>query len=323
MNRYPKLDPYEVLNLQRGCTPAEVKVAYKREALKSHPDRALPERKEEATAKFKQVAEAYEFLSDERKRRHYDMYGPGSTSSSAFEDEPEDLSRKRFGTSPDGVPFSFMWESGADSARRAQRGRNAGRPFGEPWELFNQMFSQDFGTGRDPFGATMGPGGMGGSLFGDNDPFLQNHRSMANTMGFGFGTAPNGTTQSPFGGMFTSSSSSSSMNVNGVSESTSTRLVNGRKETITRKVDAQGNETIHTVTPEGQTVSVNGVQQATHPLLTGTTSQTRGARPAVTGSNGAGTAENPISIDTDSEVEPATPIAGESAPRKTTFGFPQ
>lgn len=319
MNRFPQLNPYEVLNLQRGCTSADVKVAYKREALKSHPDRALPERKEEATAKFKQVAEAYEFLSDERKRRQYDLYGPGSTPSSAFDDSPEDLSRKRFGTSPDGVPFSFMWESSADSARRAQRGRNAGRPFGadgfEPWQLFNAMFSQDFGSsaGRDPFGAAMGPDGMGGSLFGNHDPFLQNHRTMADTMGFGFGAAP---TQNPFGGAFTSSSSSSS--------STTTRNFNGRQETVTRNIDTQGNETIHTVTPEGQTVSVNGVQQTSHPLLAGTNRQSRGPRPAVTAPDGVGTADNPINIDdADSEVEPNAPVAGGSSPMKTTFGFPQ
>ncbi len=129
MSRFPETDPYDVLGLQRGCTAYDIKTAYKKLALKNHPDRAPPAEKEAATARFKIVGEAYEFLSDDRKRREYDAFGPGS--SRGFDPGPEyedDISRKHFGTSPDGVPFSFMWESSADSARRAQAGRGlAGR----------------------------------------------------------------------------------------------------------------------------------------------------------------------------------------------------
>ncbi|KAI3478183.1 hypothetical protein L1887_59912 [Cichorium endivia] len=119
----------------------------------------------------------------------------------------EDRSRQHFGTSPNGVPFSFMWESSADSARRAQAGRRAGRPFGadgfDPFELFNMMFGKGIRIGgwrshgrrawtvSRSFRNDESRSWDGWKHLGDDDPFMQNHRRMADTMGFGFG--------SPFG----------------------------------------------------------------------------------------------------------------------------
>lgn len=341
MNRFPETDPYEVLGLSRGCSAFDIRMAYKKLALKNHPDRAPAAEKEQATARFKIVGEAYELLSDDRKRREYDAFGPGSSKGfGTAEDYQDDISRKHFGTSPDGVPFSFMWESSADSARRSQAGRRAGRPFGadgfDPFELFNMMFTKEFssmngggnvGGGRggpqDPFGMMNAGHPMGsGSLFGDNDPFFQNHRRMADTGGFGFGMpfagsgGPPGppmgmqTGGDPFGTGFghRSSTSSSSMSsttyggFSGTSESTTTRIVNGRKETVTRKVDQNGTETIHTTTPEGSTVHVNGVQQQHHPLLANTTAASSAALPS-TGTtrqtSHTGTAADPIVVDAE------------------------
>lgn len=342
MNRFPEIDPYDVLGLPRGCSSSDIKAAYKKLALKNHPDRAPHAEKEEATARFKIIGEAYELLSDTRKRRNYDAFGPGSSSTTAAggfappgDDYEHDESRKHFGTSPDGKPFTFMWESSADSARRAQAGRREGRPFGadgfDPFELFNMMFSRDFGStgasgnvgggwGNDPFGR-MGGQSMGGSLFGDDDPFWQNHRRMADTMGFGFGASPFAAaprppmgmqTQSsgPFSAGFNTSTSTSSSTsttfggFSGASESTTTRIVNGRKETVTRKVDANGNETVHISTPEGDTVHVNGVQQAHHPLLGNGAAAGPGPLPNTgigRAVNARGTADDPIVIDPESK----------------------
>ena len=68
------VDYYEVLGVQRHASPEDIKKAYRKQALKWLPDKN-PENKEAAEQKFKQVAEAYEVLSDAKKRNIYDKYG--------------------------------------------------------------------------------------------------------------------------------------------------------------------------------------------------------------------------------------------------------
>lgn len=68
-----KRDYYEVLGVSRDATPEEIKKAYRRCALKFHPDRNKND--PEAEKKFKESAEAYEVLSNEEKRRRYDQFG--------------------------------------------------------------------------------------------------------------------------------------------------------------------------------------------------------------------------------------------------------
>ncbi|MEO0254162.1 MAG: molecular chaperone DnaJ [candidate division WOR-3 bacterium] len=69
-----KKDYYEILGVSRDATQEEIKKAYKRLALKYHPDRN-PDNKEEAAKKFMEISEAYEVLSDPEKRKIYDRYG--------------------------------------------------------------------------------------------------------------------------------------------------------------------------------------------------------------------------------------------------------
>ena len=68
-----KRDYYEVLGVEKTATADEIKKAYRKLAKKYHPD-ANSDHKEEAEKKFKEIAEAYETLSDDGKRKQYDNF---------------------------------------------------------------------------------------------------------------------------------------------------------------------------------------------------------------------------------------------------------
>src|SRR5258708_24883898 len=76
-----KRDYYEVLSLSRDAGSDELRKAYRREALKHHPDRNPGDAS--AEAKFKEVSEAYQVLSDDDKRRIYDQFGHAGLDASA------------------------------------------------------------------------------------------------------------------------------------------------------------------------------------------------------------------------------------------------
>ena len=68
-----EIDYYEILEITRDADSDEIKKAYRKMALKFHPDRNQGDK--EAEEKFKQINEAYQVLSDDEKRRMYDRYG--------------------------------------------------------------------------------------------------------------------------------------------------------------------------------------------------------------------------------------------------------
>jgi molecular chaperone DnaJ len=79
-----KRDYYEILDLARTCSAEEVKSAYRKAALKWHPDRN-PEKKEEAEHKFREATEAYSVLSDPQKRPIYDRLGHAGLGNRGFD----------------------------------------------------------------------------------------------------------------------------------------------------------------------------------------------------------------------------------------------
>lgn len=74
---------YEILACEREASPEEIKKAYRKQALKFHPDRNPGDK--EAEENFKEAAEAYEVLRDPEKRRLYDAYGHEGLKSSGFQ----------------------------------------------------------------------------------------------------------------------------------------------------------------------------------------------------------------------------------------------
>lgn len=66
-------DYYAILGLTRGATPEEIKKAYRKKALQYHPDKNPGDPK--AESQFKELSEAYEVLSDDKKKQIYDQYG--------------------------------------------------------------------------------------------------------------------------------------------------------------------------------------------------------------------------------------------------------
>ena len=68
-----KRDYYEVLGIIKSASPEEIKKAYRKSALKNHPDKNKGDKA--AEAKFKEASEAYHVLSDKERRGNYDQFG--------------------------------------------------------------------------------------------------------------------------------------------------------------------------------------------------------------------------------------------------------
>uniref|UniRef100_A0A8C4TYH2 DnaJ heat shock protein family (Hsp40) member B6 n=1 Tax=Falco tinnunculus TaxID=100819 RepID=A0A8C4TYH2_FALTI len=151
------VDYYEVLGVQKHASAEDIKKAYRKLALKWHPDKN-PDNKEEAERQFKQVAEAYEVLSD-GGNHHDNPFEFGFT----FRN-PEDVFREFFGGRD---PFSFdFFEDpfedffGGRRGPRGSRSRGGGSFFSAfgGFPAFGSGFSS-FDTGFTSFGS-LGHGGL-------------------------------------------------------------------------------------------------------------------------------------------------------------------
>lgn len=120
-----KRDYYEVLGLQKGAAAEEIKKAYRKLAVKYHPDKNPGDKA--AEEKFKELGEAYEVLSDPQKRGAYDQYGHaafdrraggGFSRAGGFHD-PFDIFREVFGG---GSIFEDFFGGGRSDPSQPQRG---------------------------------------------------------------------------------------------------------------------------------------------------------------------------------------------------------
>lgn len=121
-----KQDYYDVLGVSRNADQAEIKSAYRKLAIKYHPDKN-PNNKE-AEEKFKEAAEAYEVLSNPEKRQRYDRFGHSGGASGGFGGggmNMEDIF-SQFGDifGGGGSPFESFFGGGQRSGRRVAKGSN-------------------------------------------------------------------------------------------------------------------------------------------------------------------------------------------------------
>src|ERR1700690_159209 len=131
MSNTPKRDYYELLDVPRKASVKDIRAAYRRLARKYHPD--LNPGDKSAEEKFKEIQEAYEILSDKKKRQMYDQFGfntPGQGGGGG--------GGAAYGASPEDIHFDF---GGFDFGGAA--GSGAGGPGGGGTsfrDLFSQMF---------------------------------------------------------------------------------------------------------------------------------------------------------------------------------------
>ncbi|XP_057612244.1 dnaJ homolog subfamily B member 3 [Chionomys nivalis] len=233
------VDYYEVLGVPRQASAETIRKAYRKLALKWHPDKN-PEHKEEAERRFKQVAQAYEVLSDARKREVYDRCGEvgevggGGAAGSPFQDA---------------FQYVFSFRDPAEVFREFFGGRD---PFS--FDFFGDPFDNFFGDRRS----------CRGSRSRGAVPFSTSFTDFP-TFGGGFASLDTGFTS--FGSPGNSGLSSFSMSCGGgaagnfKSVSTTTEIVNGKKIT-TKRIVENGQERVE-VEEDGELKSliINGKEQ--------------------------------------------------------------
>jgi len=162
-------DYYKILGVAKGASDDEIKKGYRKMALKYHPDKNKAAGAEE---KFKEIAEAYDVLSDPKKKEIYDKFGE------------EGLKGGGGGGGPSGPGGAGGFSGGGHPGFAHQYQFN-----GDPHEIFKTFFG-----GKDPFadlmGGAGGPGGPGGafhfSSFGepmDTDDLFGHHHGGAGGIG--------------------------------------------------------------------------------------------------------------------------------------------
>ncbi|MCY3414739.1 MAG: J domain-containing protein [Candidatus Heimdallarchaeota archaeon] len=122
-----KRDYYEVLGVEKGATEKDLKRAYRKLAMKYHPDK-YEGPKEEGEAKFKELNEAYSVLSDPQKRSQYDRFGHAGLKGQSMDFDPNDIFSSIFGSFFGGSGrggFDFGGFGGSQRSR-GQRGPTKG-----------------------------------------------------------------------------------------------------------------------------------------------------------------------------------------------------
>lgn len=136
-----KKDFYEVLGVSKSASKEEIKSAYRKLALKYHPDR---NKEADAEEKFKVINEAYEVLSNDQKKNAYDQFGHAAFDPSAGGFGGHTYSNQN-------GPFNFTYTNTAGDNPFGNAGFDF-EGFNNPFDIFEQFFGGGFGgqTRRGP-----------------------------------------------------------------------------------------------------------------------------------------------------------------------------
>lgn len=133
-----KRDFYDVLGVNKQSSAAEIKSAYRKLAIKWHPDKN-GNNKKEAEAKFKEINEAYEILSNTEKKKNYDQFGHAAFDPSAGAN-PFSRAGRQSG------PFTYSYSSGGGQGVNFED-LFGGSGHSDPFQVFQSFFG-----GQSPFG---------------------------------------------------------------------------------------------------------------------------------------------------------------------------
>jgi len=153
-------DYYKILGVSKTASDKEIKKAYKKLAVKHHPDKNPDDRKG-SEARFKDIAEAYEVLIDKNKRQVFDEYGEEGLKGQAPPGHEG-------GGGGSGMPRGFSFNFGGNgSGGGGGSGSGGGFRPTNPEDIFAQFFgSRGMGGGMGGMGGMSGMGGMGGMMQG-------------------------------------------------------------------------------------------------------------------------------------------------------------
>ncbi|KKP60087.1 MAG: hypothetical protein UR54_C0019G0002 [Candidatus Roizmanbacteria bacterium GW2011_GWA2_34_18] len=124
------IDYYETLGVSKGASESEIKAAYRKQALKWHPDR---NKSTGANEKFKEVTKAFEVLSDSKKKEMYDQYGENAFNRGGFGGAGDRGAGQNYQQGPFNVYTNFGGE-GSPFENIDFGG------FSDPFEIFEQFF---------------------------------------------------------------------------------------------------------------------------------------------------------------------------------------
>lgn len=130
-----KRDYYDILGVEKKASLKDIKAAYRRLALKYHPDR---NKAADAETKFKEINEAYQVLADSKKRQIYDQYGHAAFDPAAGAGAAGGPFGGFGGFSGQG-PFTWTYTTGGNAANPF-----TDFDFGDPFDIFEQFFGGSF-----------------------------------------------------------------------------------------------------------------------------------------------------------------------------------
>jgi len=265
---------YEMLELTHVASEGEIKKAYRKLALKWHPDKN-PDNQKEAEKRFKEISEAYEVLSDKKKRDIYDRHGKEglSRNAAASSGRGGHDHHQNFDFEFDPFGFSGFGHGGQGG------GANPNFHFRSPHDIFEEFFgtknifdifeNNSMFAGQHSFRRPANGNSSNGNNKRQRAQTQHVNAGSNNAMRQFFGFPDFGNDFGGFGGggVSTGFSSFSSFSGNGnpgvvKSTSKSTKVVNGKKF-VTTKIVENGTETV--ITEEDgvvKTKTINGVPQS-------------------------------------------------------------